>query len=225
MDLSGEDALYFGDGTVDEFSDYCASSSDDEATRASDMNEGGEDDVAKDKAEADEAEKAQKEGEERKKRRRIGLGLAPEDPDELPAADVDPLFDDEADEKDFMWVEKNLRDKRGLVKQDDGKMVALPELVKDGTDAVLNCPCCFMVVSMDCQRHTKFTNQWRAMFVKNCRVVEDECLKFPVDELSATNECKYETFKPVHCENCDTELGVMDEDAVYHFFNVFPGDF
>jgi hypothetical protein len=39
-----------------------------------------------------------------------------------------------------------------------------------------------------------------------------------------TNHPKdYEIFFPVHCKNCDTELGVYDlEEKLYHFFNTVP---
>jgi len=30
------------------------------------------------------------------------------------------------------------------------------------SDAVLSCPCCFNIVCMDCQRHQKYSNQFRA---------------------------------------------------------------
>lgn len=33
------------------------------------------------------------------------------------------------------------------------------------SDAVLSCPCCFNIVCMDCQRHRRYMNQFRAMFV------------------------------------------------------------
>lgn len=33
-----------------------------------------------------------------------------------------------------------------------------------------------------------------------------------------------ETFKPVCCSVCSTEVGVIDEDEVYHFFNVLPSE-
>jgi hypothetical protein len=29
-----------------------------------------------------------------------------------------------------------------------------------------------------------------------------------------------ELFYPVHCETCSTQVGVFDEEEVYHFFNV-----
>jgi hypothetical protein len=38
------------------------------------------------------------------------------------------------------------------------------------SDAILSCPCCFQIVCMDCQRHEKYTNQYRAMFVMNIGV-------------------------------------------------------
>eukprot|EP00957_Ditylum_brightwellii_P015726 1185928-Ditylum_brightwellii.AAC.1 len=30
------------------------------------------------------------------------------------------------------------------------------------SDAILSCPCCFTILCMDCQRHTKYVNQYRA---------------------------------------------------------------
>jgi hypothetical protein len=33
------------------------------------------------------------------------------------------------------------------------------------SDAVLSCPCCFNIVCMDCQKHKRYPNQYRAMFV------------------------------------------------------------
>jgi hypothetical protein len=38
------------------------------------------------------------------------------------------------------------------------------------SDAVLSCPCCFTIVCMDCQRHVRYCNQYRAMFVMNIGV-------------------------------------------------------
>jgi hypothetical protein len=31
-----------------------------------------------------------------------------------------------------------------------------------------------------------------------------------------------EVFQPVMCSACGTEVGVLDSDEVYHFFDVFP---
>jgi hypothetical protein len=38
------------------------------------------------------------------------------------------------------------------------------------SDAVLSCPCCFNIVCMDCQRHTRYPNQFRAIFVMGITV-------------------------------------------------------
>jgi hypothetical protein len=42
------------------------------------------------------------------------------------------------------------------------------------SDAVLSCPCCFQIVCMDCQRHERYGNQFRAMFVMNIGVSWDK---------------------------------------------------
>ena len=66
----------------------------------------------------------------------------------------DPYFDEGKDERDESWVMKNIA---GAVD-------------RNKTDAVLNCPCCFVVLCIDCQRHEKYTDQYRAMFVSNCKM-------------------------------------------------------
>ena len=111
------------------------------------------------------------------------------------------------------------------------------------TDAILNCPCCMTLLCMDCQRHEKYQTQFRAMFVFNCKIVNDEVLKYPKDadqdkkrnkkNLSnlTTNfkqidfsEREFDEYKPVKCTKCETEVGVYEEkDELYHFFNVLTG--
>ena len=34
-----------------------------------------------------------------------------------------------------------------------------------------------------------------------------------------------EVFHSVCCANCRTEIGVVDHDEVYHFFDVFPNNY
>ena len=81
------------------------------------------------------------------------------------------------------------------------------------------------------------------MFVMNCVVRTDQILRFPVlsepkskkkkhqkrdrdaDMSQLTTETQEsvesdETFNPVMCTECNTEVGVYDQDEVYHFFNV-----
>lgn len=80
-------------------------------------------------------------------------------------------------------------------------------------------------------RHDVYDNQYRAMFVTNCKVDKTEILKYPkaskrskkrkkskqsMDD-TATND---DNFHPVKCTECNTVVAVYDEDEIYHFFNV-----
>jgi hypothetical protein len=70
------------------------------------------------------------------------------------------------------------------------------------------------------------------MFVFNCKIKQDEQLKYPKGEEKSKKyfkkkkqeenaEQEYEIFKPVSCQNCNTEVGVYDEkEELYYFFNV-----
>eukprot|EP00798_Chlamydomonas_sp_ICE-L_P024596 gene24596-10215_t len=40
----------------------------------------------------------------------------------------------------------------------------------------------------------------------------------------ATDSCTVERYHPVCCDVCDTEVGVRDEQQMYHFFHVFPSN-
>ncbi len=97
------------------------------------------------------------------------------------------------------------------------------------SDAVLNCPGCFCLLCLDCQRHQLYENQYRAMFVVNCHVVEGERLRFPLSKSAKKNRRKEEQqeddelYQPVRCDHCSTEVAVYDKDEVYHFFNVMAG--
>lgn len=85
------------------------------------------------------------------------------------------------------------------------------------------------------------------MFVQNCRVLETETLYMPstaakrsqkrkhdvqpsmkantrLDSSSIPSDCKPEDlFHPVVCSVCNTEIGVIDVEEVYHLFNVLSG--
>mmetsp|Transcript_22315 Transcript_22315/g.31418 ORF Transcript_22315/g.31418 Transcript_22315/m.31418 type:complete len:316 (+) Transcript_22315:85-1032(+) len=52
--------------------------------------------------------------------------------------------------------------------EEGGKLTRV--LKPRNSDGVLSCPCCFQIVCMDCQRHDRYTNQFRAMFVMNIGV-------------------------------------------------------
>lgn len=90
------------------------------------------------------------------------------------------------------------------------------------------------------------------MFVEHCRVVENERLRFPNVpkkskkasksgsslstslQGSTAGDSKAQEFKPsvdddqdavynpVVCEICNTKVALMDQDEVFHFFNIIP---
>jgi hypothetical protein len=95
------------------------------------------------------------------------------------------------------------------------------EISARNTDAILNCPACFTVCCWDCQKHEEF-EQYRAMFVQNCRVYLNRTMRPASDRRNAAEKraTAAQVFHPVHCHVCNAELGARDEDEVVHFFNV-----
>lgn len=77
--------------------------------------------------------------------------------------------------------------------------------------------------------------QYRAVFVVNCKIGSDQVIHQKEarprraksgrqsSEIEA-NPAGNQTFKQVCCLVCSTEIGVIDEDEVYHFFNVLPSE-
>ncbi|XBH79109.1 hypothetical protein VPH35_105156 [Triticum aestivum] len=146
----------------------------------------------------------------------------PADPRDLVSSDdeidysVEPEFYDPAvDDVDERWAHKQRKGRT--------------------SDAVLSCPACFTTLCLDSQRHEKYVNQYRAMFVCNCKVKTDQILRegkgkrknrkvTAVDSATPEVANKGPVYHPVCCEICSTEVGVFDEDEVYHFFNVIPSN-
>lgn len=172
-------------------------------------------------------------------------------------------YDANADNHDEIWIYNNINKHLGINRK---------------TDAFLNCPCCFSLLCIDCQRHENILNQYRAVFVQNCITRKDRELKYrkepevshrqlkkqvlrakrlakkrqlkgeenieQVQEIPTTqsrrsekpfeycdnilveDEDLYEPeiFFPVHCSECDVQVAVMDQEEVYHFFNVAPSE-
>ena len=128
----------------------------------------------------------------------------------------------------------------GRKKDDDGL---------SSTDAVLNCPCCFTMLSGLCQRHEAYASQYRAVYVRNCSVKMNEMLFYPRTDMQRKGRTAgkrrkerrehekvidtrkgdkpeqpwehYDIYFPVYCAHCGEEVGVFDHDEVYHFHNVF----
>ncbi|XP_062598998.1 E2F-associated phosphoprotein-like [Saccostrea cucullata] len=143
----------------------------------------------------------------------------------------DLLYDPDQDDDDQRWVDNH---RRSLMARDRKAPRKLPT-----SDAVLDCPACMTTLCLDCQKHEKYHNQYRAMFVMNCHVDFSELLKQPPQkskkrkrqqgsqgsqqqEVESSTE-EEEKLHPVRCTECNTVVGVFDTDEVYHFFNVLAG--
>ncbi|XP_054823692.1 uncharacterized protein LOC129321809 isoform X2 [Prosopis cineraria] len=137
--------------------------------------------------------------------------------DEIDYSIKPEFYDSDLDLKDELWVQKK---RRG-----------------HDSDAVLSCPACFTILCLECQRHEKYVTQYRAVFVINIKVENNRVLiknnsreikgKSGRKAIDGTEEhsTSIETVKQVCCSVCSTEVGVFDEDEVYHFFNVLPSEF
>ncbi len=120
-------------------------------------------------------------------------------------------YDPDADDADEKWVAK--------------KRHGRP------SDAILSCPACFTTVTIDCQQHAVYSNQFRSVFVMNCHV--DTTTTVPVGGGSRNSshgkrrrggevqqqEEPVELMHPVSCDVCGTELGMRDDEDVYHFLH------
>ncbi|VDK71846.1 unnamed protein product [Onchocerca ochengi] len=158
------------------------------------------------------------------------------------------FYDSDEDEDNERWV-RHHREQLKIVKplnssSSEDKRTKQKKDQDHETDAVLSCPACMSLLTRDCQRHELYHNQYRAVFVENCSVVENEVLFLPqsgknkqkarknaagikpnaiVDPASITKFPKEDLFHPVLCKICATNVGVYDYEEIFHFFNVLTG--
>ncbi|ORX59903.1 hypothetical protein BCR36DRAFT_341993 [Piromyces finnis] len=150
-------------------------------------------------------------------------------------------YDPDEDDKNEYWIRK----KTHTIKGKDGKL-------KKNSDAILTCPLCFTYLCFDCQRHEIYHNQYRTMFVRNCIVNRNERYRIPEEnnkknkaknknknknnnnntneeilktEESNINNDSQDYYYPVLCKYCQTQVGLLDQNEIYHLFNVIPTDF
>eukprot|EP01095_Lingulamoeba_sp_RSL-Kostka_P010790 TRINITY_DN3953_c0_g1_i1.p1 TRINITY_DN3953_c0_g1~~TRINITY_DN3953_c0_g1_i1.p1 ORF type:complete len:265 (+),score=67.10 TRINITY_DN3953_c0_g1_i1:97-891(+) len=136
---------------------------------------------------------------------------------------------DENSEKNEMIKKNNINKESREQEKNKQKELRDQEQESDyKSDAILHCPFCFTVLSVDCQRHYRYYNQYRAMFVTNCRI-QNKCVtdyivnKHKFEDLSKNSS--EPTFRSVICKICETEVAAYDEIGIYHFFNVFASDY
>nr|GEY87244.1 hypothetical protein [Tanacetum cinerariifolium] len=74
--------------------------------------------------------------------------------------------------------------------------------------------------------HEKYVTQYRAIFVVNCKIkkgeVSDKGSLKRKRSKKGFGSADGESYTPVGCSVCDTEVGVIDDEEVYHFYNVLP---
>jgi len=135
-------------------------------------------------------------------------------------SDDDLFYDPEMDDADQKWIDDYRRScqPKPPKGKSPGGMKPLPN-----SDAVLNCPACMSLLCLDCQRHSIYSTQYRAMFVQNCSINFEQTLNCPLkSQKKGKNKIttSQDVFHPVKCDICNTEVAVYDKDEVYHFFNV-----
>ncbi|XP_048830138.1 E2F-associated phosphoprotein [Brienomyrus brachyistius] len=146
------------------------------------------------------------------------------------------LYDPDKDNLDQAWVDaqRKMYSKCRAKRSAAGR--GAPSQTLPSSDAILNCPACMTTLCLDCQRHEKYRTQYRAMFVMNCTINKEEVLRYktPNDkqrrnrrkrragcqEAAPAGAEPEETYHPVQCTECATEVAVFDKDEVYHFFNI-----
>ncbi|XP_027154664.1 E2F-associated phosphoprotein [Coffea eugenioides] len=136
------------------------------------------------------------------------------DDDEIDYSIKPEFYDPNLDDKDELWVQKK---RKG-----------------HNSDAVLSCPACFTTLCLDCQRHEKYLTQYRAVFVINCKIKSYQVSqhgskrkrgrRHGTSSETEADSVAGEAVKPVCCSVCSTDVGVIDEEEVYHFFNVLPSE-
>jgi hypothetical protein len=103
------------------------------------------------------------------------------------------FYDPEMDDEDQNWINKQratcheIKSPKKATQSAANSVPSTEAHIKPNysdaaTDAVLNCPCCMTLLCMDCQRHSKYKTQYRAMFVFNSDIKSDEKLKYPKEK-------------------------------------------
>lgn len=93
------------------------------------------------------------------------------------------------------------------------------------SDAILSCPRCFNIVCMDCQKHERFANQYRAMFVMNIgvdwnkRIVYDDAVGgLKLDSVAGAARGGEDNNAPMQLDNADdaTLPDTVPHDSIGH---------
>ncbi|CAG8562188.1 3073_t:CDS:2 [Dentiscutata erythropus] len=117
------------------------------------------------------------------------------------------FYDPEIDNDDEIWMKKKLAQYNTETTNQTTTNQTTKEITNQTanqtsqTDAILSCPMCFTVLSYHTQRPA------------NSDIELD---------VKSDDTIKEEIYYPVECEICRTKVAVVDEEEVFHFFNVIP---
>ncbi|RUS22144.1 E2F-associated phospho protein-domain-containing protein [Endogone sp. FLAS-F59071] len=161
--------------------------------------------------------------------------------DKLVPTNDELLYDPDLDNADERWLTRQIT--KTMPK--DIRTAKDPPVAR--TDAVLTCPMCFTPVCYSCQRHENYLNQYRAIFVTNCHPDRTQRFRYAPsksksrkmthkktqkirdnsmggeeeqDRTELMETGQGEVYYPVACDVCATQVAMMDEEEVFHFFNV-----
>jgi hypothetical protein len=146
----------------------------------------------------------------------------------------DPLYDPHADEDDEEWLRAKVQRRapqsrqqrtKGPGKTATAAAAAAARAAAAEAEAAahasphLSCPACFTPLCFDCQRHASRPNAFRAMFVTN-DVLVDKGRQVRPEPGTEDEHDRARKFYAVLCKTCKTHVAVMDDEEVFHFFNV-----
>ncbi|CAH8498452.1 unnamed protein product [Heterobilharzia americana] len=125
------------------------------------------------------------------------------DEDNFPV-DKDPLCDYDEDEANSKWVQENLPG--GHCKK---------------SDAILNCPGCISVLSLNCYRHPNFKTRYYTEYPINCFADETQVIsrtmskphrksKSNAETDSESNRTTLKEYHPVTCKVCGNSVGFKE---------------
>jgi len=148
------------------------------------------------------------------------------------ATDEDELYDPHADSDDERWAAVHLAAPAaarrgggggggGGGSVGGGRSAPPPAAAGGGSDGDaaasprLSCPCCFTLLCVACQRHEAYTDHYRAVFVRNVKPLAGVPLR-----VTGADAVAGDAFDAVACAVCETPVGVLDGEEVYHFCHV-----
>jgi hypothetical protein len=154
-------------------------------------------------------------------------------------------YDPNEDERNEQWIRKkthSLKDKNGTIKKNSDAILTCPycftylcfdcqrhELYHNQYRAlfVRNCVVNRTERYRIPEENNKNKNKNKKKNKKNSITKESENISENEESTTTDNEIKLsdDYFYPVLCKYCQTQVGLLDQNEIYHLFNFIPSDF